>query len=356
LVVTGVVSIPLIGADGTVQGEVLPASRQLLREFVAGPENHLLQVVVDSLCGQGDLYSPLVIYGTSGVGKTLLARGLAERFRDQHDHDVVVKVITGADFARGYANALENRTIDDFRHECRTVDLFVLDDLTEMLTKRAAQQELCRTIDAIENNGGRLLVTTKQNPAAMSSLAAALRSRLTGGLVVPVSLPGAAARRVLVTRLGDAHGMELPQRSARILADGLAVSVPQLQGALLEIRALQQEGPITALSVRRYLALRDNHVRLTPRPIIAAVGKHFGVKVAELKSPSRRQALVAARGVTMHLIRKLTNASYQQVGRALGGRDHTTIIHSCRKTEQRIRQDRATRQAVETIENGLLGR
>ncbi len=353
--VTGVVSIPLIGADGAVQGEVLPASRQLLREFVAGPENHLLQVVADSLCGQGDLYSPLVIYGSSGAGKTLFARGLADRFRDGREQEGV-KVTTGADFARDFAKALENQSLDEFRSEYRNVDLLVLDDLTEMITKRAAQQELCRTIDAIHNNNGRLLVTTKQNPATMSSLFAALRSRLTGGLVVPISLPGAAARRVLVSRLGDAHGLDLPQRSARILADGLAVSVPQLQGALLELRAQHQEGPISALSVRRFLARRDTHVRLTPRPIIAAVGKYFEVKVAELKGPGRRQALVAARGVAMYLIRKLTDTSYQQVGRALGGRDHTTVMHSCRKTEQRIRQDRAMRQAVETIEKGLLDR
>jgi chromosomal replication initiator protein len=326
-----------------------------LRQYVGDDDNRLVQFAVNAFLDASPGCSPLVFCGSTGTGKSLLAGGLAARWK-RHAPATRVVLTTGADFARQFATALETNALDDFRRTYRDAAVLIIDDLHQLGGKTAAQQELIHTFDSLLRHQRRLVATLQQSPAETPTLATALASRLCGGLVVPLLTPGRAARRVIVERLLNKLGIKLPEPVLRLLANDRPDSptqpatVPQLHGAVLQLAnlAAKEDRPLDEHLARHCLAARNT---LCPqlRTIIRQVCQYFQLRAADLKGPTRQQRVVRARGVAMLLARQLTDKSLAQVGRHFGNRDHTTVMHACRKTESLLRSDPAIRQAVDEL-------
>jgi chromosomal replication initiator protein len=339
---TGKRSLP-VAAGGRSNGN---GAAQL--EFIAGPENGLAAVAFQTLLEEEQTrYNPLVIYGPSGTGKTHLARGLVAHFATSRR----ANYIASADFANELTDAINANATPQFRARYRDVELLVLDDLTQLATRKIAQQELIRTLDAVIEGGGQIVVTSRSPTEKIPGLPAALRSRLSAGLALPLLPPGAEVRLELLNRFAALRRVELPKPAAKALADGLSVSAPELLGALIElqIEAKVTGQPIDLSAVRRFLAGRQLRLRPSVRTIAASSAKYFGLKMRELTSPSRRRAVVQARSIAVFLARQLTAKSLEQLGVFFGGRDHTTVLHSVRSIEARLRNDPTTRRAVSDI-------
>jgi chromosomal replication initiator protein len=314
--------------------------------FVAGPENALLVRVLDDLCGRGSPYNPLVLYGPSGIGKSLLAHGLAQRWATGSPADRVV-LTTGADYASGYAAAIESRSVPAWRETHRTADFLVLDDLTQLVTKAAAQIELQHTIDALLLEGRQIVVTARTTPRKISQLIPSLVSRLAAGLTLGVMPPAASARLAILGDIIRKRGLSIEDDAVCLLADQLMVSVPELSGALYDLQAnLGSTEPISRAEVARYLEKRPACRGATLREIATHTARHFALQVADLRSPSRRQQVVRARAVAMYVARQVTDKSLDAVGQYFGGRDHTTVLHGCRTIEGLLAHDAELRQAV----------
>ncbi len=330
-----------------------PPSGTLSCEFLAGPENQLIGVAIDTLLQQAERrYNPLVICGPSGTGKTHLARGLAtKRLLAAAASDERVVFVTGSDFARLLHDAIEADATASFRERFRSASLLILDDFTQLATKRLAQQELIHTLDAVIDGGGQVVITSRSMPSRIAGLAAGLASRLVGGLTVTLAPPAAAARLALIERFASLRRIALPHPAARTLADGLDATAPELSGAIakLQMHAELEGTPIDTNRVRRFLA--DRRLRLRPKmkTIASLAAKQFGLRVGDLRGLSRRRAVVEARGVAIHLARQLTGKSLEEIGRYFGGRDHTTVLHSLETTETRLRSDPAIRRAAADI-------
>ena len=348
----GVFSIPL-GAgvnkapSATLRGK--PPRPSVLDEFIAGPENRLAAVAVKAVFeDQATRVTPLVFYGPSGCGKTHLARGLAEWWEKHHPIAYVV-ALTGAEFAQQYANAVEHDRIDPWRAKLRTAQMLVIDDLAGITGKRGAQQELQQALDELSAKDAIVIVTTQSLPHALSGLSETLRSRLSGGLTVPVNIPGAATRQAIVERFAAARGMPFSKRLVQSLVENLNVPAPVLLGALMELElAMHTDGkPLDAERIRRYLVDHDREkTPVSIRDIATVTAKYFNLKLVDLKSPSRRKAIVSARNTAVFLARQLTDRSLEQIGDYFGGRDHTTILHGYRQADKLARTDPVTKQAI----------
>jgi chromosomal replication initiator protein len=353
-VVDGIFTIPLAGRN-CVDASGPAAAVHPSAQFVAGEENRLAgHALRPFIARTATLYSPLVLYGPRGAGKSHLAYGLAAHWRD-HYPERGAECLPAGEFAREHSAAISQDRLEDWRRGKRALWLLVLEDITQLGGKRAAQHELVSLFDELADREALVVVTARSLPTHSAVLVPALRSRLSAGLAVRLSLPGPQTRRAILEKLAAARGLSLSKRVIHSLADSLPTSVAALAGALaeLELRARTDGQPIDARRVRAFVTERGSSHAPTLREIAALAGKYFGFSLADLKSPKRRQPLVRGRGVAMYLVRQLTGKSFEEIGEYFGGRDHTTVLYGCRRTESLLARDRATRRAVAEIK-GLL--
>jgi len=227
----------------------------------------------------------------------------------------------------------------------------VLDDLQLLAPKQAAQRELAALLDASIECGKRVVLTCSMAPEHLEGFLPSLVGRLVSGLCVEMVLPSVDTRRVLLDQLARQHGIPLGGSVACLLAEGLDTSAAGLGCALMELHVAANmvgEG-ITPQRAREYLAARAAPRRATVSQIARLTARHFSLKVADLRSASRRRAVVRARDVAMYLARILTHTSLKQIGTYFDGRDHSTVSHGCWKTERLLGSDPAIHDAVRTL-------
>jgi chromosomal replication initiator protein len=349
--VDSVVTIPLRGQplprDPRLEGDG-PGS---IGQFFAGRENLLVEPAIEGvLCRRPSAYNPLLLYGPSGTGKSHLARGLAAAWRSRHCGGRVVCTAM-VDFARELAEAIEAQAVEDFRAHWRGAALAVFEDLGDLAGRDAAQEELIRTLDVLVQEGAQVVLTARSAAADLRHLSPPLRSRLVAGLSVPLSPPGPDARWAILHQWSRLRQLDLAEPILGLLVEGLSGTVPELIGAMvqLEVPARHAGRPIDADSVRRFLAKRQKALGPQTRDIAAASARYFSLRLSDLRGAARHRPVVIARDVAMFLARQLTKQSLQQIGEYFGGRDHTTVMHGCRKAEELLQADPAIRQAVDDL-------
>jgi chromosomal replication initiator protein len=300
-----------------------------------------------------------------------VAQKAVERLAQQGEAEPRPKIVQfcGVEFAREYAAAVAGRRVPAWRESVRGAALLVLEDIEPLQDKIAAQSELIHTIDAILNAGGQILVTSRKPIGEMAKLLPGLVSRLSGGLCLAMPRPEWATRAALLQQLAAARGLRLQPNAARLLAEKLEVTAPELSGALNEVaasltvsiasrgasttqnmtgrrRVMARGTEIDVAAVRAYLHQRTENGRVTLHDVARKAARHYGLKVADLRSASRRQGVVAARNLAMHVARQLTAESLSSIGAYFGGRDHTTVMHGCQRAKELVASDPRFRQAA----------
>lgn len=358
----GVVTLSL-GSNATADG----AAVVTLREFIAGPENRLAAATVQWLVGQWLIAkrlcesdadqtnpSPIVFHGPSGTGKSLLVRGLVDCWKRDRAGEKAV-VLSAAEFAQQFAESIDKRNVSAWRSNIRTADLLVLEDLLHLASKTAAQVELLHTLDDLADREALVVVTSRLAPAELTSFLPGLQSRLQAGLCVPVAVPELEARRAILSAWFTARQISLSDGSLRLLARSLVLPAPELSGVLNNMQLAARtagralDDPFVQSYLRQYCAGRHPPLKT----IATHTARHFALRVTELRSASRRRGVVLARDVAMYLSRQLTRKSLKQIGEYFGGRDHTTVLHGCRKTESLMRSDPTTLEAVTSLRQAL---
>ncbi|NQU20016.1 MAG: AAA family ATPase [Candidatus Nealsonbacteria bacterium] len=347
----GVVNIPLSGYSLVRPSGPNAARRHALQHFLVGPENCLVEPAVRSVLdnAQPD-YNPLLIHGPNGSGKSHLARGLAARWETLRRRGRVIYT-SAKGFAGEVADAIETQGSDELRDYYRQAALFVIEDIERLAGKGAAQEELIHTFDFLLTHGRQIVATASTAPAQLKGIRPALQSRLSTGLTLPLAPPGRRTRAVILRRLARLRKLDLGEAAARLLAETVSGNVPDL---LLALDQLEQCGRVDDRSigldaVRAYLSRRKAS-QPALREIAAAAARFFSLKLSDLRSPSRRRPVLTARGVAMYLARRWTDNSLDEIGNYFGGRDHTTVMHSCRKMESLLKTDPAIREAVKQLD------
>jgi len=355
--VEAIIDIPLPGLMFGSPGakENVPRAGDAPSHFLAGPENRLVKVVVRSVIEERpNGYNPIVLYGPSGTGKSHLALGVAAEWKARYRRRV--ECISAVDFARELAEAIETQALEEFRVKFRQAGFLIFEDIGRLIhrtsEKLSAQDEFVHTLDDLIDRDSWVVVTSMVAPYAMSGMLPALQSRLTAGLTLPLALPEPDTRLAIVNRLAELRKIDLPVPAARILAEGFCGTVPELMGALtqLEVPARRDGRRIDVKDVQSLLARRGSECKVSIHAIALATARHFGLKLSELRSPSRHRAVVNARDVAVYLARNIIKCSFDEIGRYFGGRDHTTVMHSWHKIENLFNTDRAMQHEVEKLE------
>jgi chromosomal replication initiator protein len=304
------------------------------------------------------------------VGKSLLAKAIHCRLQQQESGAREVLFYTGATFGRACGLAAETNALPEFRRRLQNVGALIIDDLQQTAGKALVQDELRHALDQLSRRRRWVIVTMRHLPAEVKGLATGVNSRLLGGLVIPLTVPGQKARREILRRLSLAHGMELSGDVLDYLSgivgsmawggrSGLAahtaarlphpLTAVQLDQLLLRLVEASNDQPVDVLQAQqtRGETWAANQPEL--RSISAAVARYFDQKLDDLRGPTRRKEFVQARSIAMYLARRLTDKSFGEVGKHFGDRDHTTVMHACRRTQKLMQQDATVRKAVEDV-------
>ena len=339
--VSAAISIPL------TQETENSRRQSLLRAFYAGPENFLAQQAFESFTSNCERFNPLVIHGPAGTGKSQLARCIATRWQTDNPDSRMLSM-SSAEFARHYNEAIRNDVLSDFRGPFQQIGMFVLEDIETFATKPSTQKELLFLFDRMWRSHVSILVTLRAAPATISGILPALASRLAMGFCLPIAKPGFLARQAMLQDvLGQFPKLMSPKAVDAIAQESHLTAVEMLAAA----RSLMATGqPIDLETVRRELGVRTEAAEVSHARITRATASYFQITQRSLKSASRNRQVVTARGVAIYLMRQLTSESLEAIGKHVGNRDHTTVLHNVRKMERLAQTEPEIQDAISTIQ------
>ena len=320
-----------------------------LVNFVEGKSNQLAKAAAIQVAGNpGKAYNPLFIYGGVGLGKTHLMHAVANQLKD-HNADARLAYVHSERFVGDMVKALQHNTINDFKTAYRSLDALLIDDIQFFAGKERSQEEFFHTFNALLESQQQVILTCDRYPKEVDGLEERLKSRFGWGLTVAIEPPELeTCVAILMSKAAMSH-VDLPEEVAFFIAKRIRSNVRELEGALRRVVATSHftGRPITLEfakdALRDLLALQEKLV--TVENIQKTVAEYYKIRIADLLSKRRSRSIERPRQVAMALAKELTNHSLPEIGDAFGGRDHTTVLHACRRikelreTERRIGED-----------------
>ncbi len=334
------------------------ASRYTFDTFIVGRSNRLAHAGAVAVAEHpGEAYNPLYIYGGTGLGKTHLLQAIAHMVAPQSD----TVYVSAETYTNEFVTALRERSMEQFREKYRNVDVLIIDDIQFISRGEQTQEEFFHTFDALIQRGKQIVMTSDVSPKLLTLLEERLRSRFEWGLIVDIAAPDVETRLAILRAKAEREQIGVPEEVLLLTAHRVQDNIRQLEGALNRIAALARlyKQPIT----RELAAEALNAITSTPRAsvpmpsvILDAVALVTGVPVDAIASKRREKQVAYARHLTMYLLRDLAHQSYAQIGRLLGGRDHTTVLHGFRRIEGLLEKDADVRRDLMEIRAAIASR
>jgi chromosomal replication initiator protein len=317
--------------------------------FVEGKSNQLAKAAAVQVAGNpGRSYNPLFIYGGVGLGKTHLMHAVANKIKERNG-DARIAYVHSERFVSDMVKALQHNTINDFKTAYRTLDALMIDDIQFFAKKDRSQEEFFHTFNALLESQQQVILTCDRYPKEVDGLEERLKSRFGWGLTVAIEPPELETCVAILMSKAAIANVDLPEEVAFFVAKRIRSNVRELEGALKRMvatshftgRAITLE--FTKEALRDLLALQEKLV--TVENIQKTVAEYYKIRIADLLSKRRSRSIARPRQVAMALAKELTNYSLPEIGDAFGGRDHTTVLHACRRvkelreSERRIGED-----------------
>ncbi len=325
-------------------------SRYRFDNFVLGKSNELGFAAASQIAQKpGDAYNPLLLYGSTGLGKTHLLHAIGNHIREQRP-SIKVLYLDSERFVSDMIRALRHGAIDNFKKHYRTAGALLIDDIQFFAGKKSSQEEFFHTFNTLLDSKQQIVLTCDRYPKEVVGLEARLRSRFGWGLTVAIEPPDFETRVAILMNKAQEKGVQLDEPVAFLIAKRLRSHVRDLEGALntLIANARFTGREITESFTREVLRdLLTVHDRLiTIENIQKTVCEYYKIRMAELLSKRRPRSIARPRQMAMALCKELTQHSLPEIGDAFGGRDHTTVLHACRtiaklcETDGRLREDK----------------
>ena len=327
--------------------------------FVVGNNNNLAHAASLAVAeSPGEVYNPLFIYGGVGLGKTHLMQAIAH-FIIENNPSKKVLYVTSETFTNELIDAIRNKENAEkgnaaFRNRYRNIDVLLIDDIQFIIGKESTQEEFFHTFNSLYQDGKQIVISSDKPPKEMETLSERLRTRFEMGLPVDIQIPTYETKMAIINRKAEISGLDIPYEVSDYVATHIKSSIRELEGALTKLSAFSKlsHTPITvefAEQTLKDLISPDAKKEITPELIIQTVADHLNVKYDDLLSSKRTADIVHPRQIAMYLCRQMTTAPLQAVGKALGNRDHTTVIHGAEKIAQEVVKNDSMRNTIDII-------
>jgi chromosomal replication initiator protein len=333
-------------------------ARYTFDTFIVGNGNQLAHAASVAVAeAPGMAYNPLFLYGGVGLGKTHLLHAIGHHAMSSGLHVVYV---TSETFTNEIVNAIRFRTTEEFRAKYRYADVLLIDDVQFIAGKDSTEEEFFHTFNSLYEANRQIVMCSDRPPKAMVALQERLRSRFEWGLIADIQPPDLETRVAILHAKAEGMRFDVPDDVMQFLAGRVQSNIRELEGTLTRLLAFArlQGQPLTVETARssmQTLASDQRQKRVEIGEILQAVADYYRLPFEDLQGKQRDKHIVVPRQVAMYLMRQETESSLLEIGQALGGRDHSTVLHGCEKISREINENTALRKDVLSIRQQLLG-
>lgn len=330
--------------------------------FVVGANNNLAHAASLAVAeSPGEVYNPLFIYGGVGLGKTHLMHSIAH-FILKNNPKAKILYVTSEKFTNELIDAIRNKnntTTTEFREKYRNNDVLLIDDIQFIIGKESTQEEFFHTFNTLYEAKKQIIISSDKPPKEIETLEERLRSRFEWGLTVDIQSPDYETRMAILRKKEEMEGYNIDNEVIKYIATNIKSNIRELEGALTKIVALAKLGTNRDITIElAEEALKDlispNAAReVTPESIMQVVCDHFGITQLDIASQKRSRDIVIPRQIVMYLCRDMTDTPLQTIGKYMGGRDHTTIIHGAEKIAHDMEKNESLRSTVEILKKKI---
>ncbi|GIW54529.1 MAG: chromosomal replication initiator protein DnaA [Nitrospiraceae bacterium] len=325
--------------------------------FVVGAGNQFAHAASMAVAEQpAKAYNPLFIYGGVGLGKTHLLNAIGNHVADHTD--LRIAYVTTEQFTNEVINSIRYDKMIDLRKRYRNIDMLMIDDIQFLAGKERTQEEFFHTFNALYEARKQIVLSSDRFPKDMPDIEERLRSRFEWGLIADLQPPDVETRIAILRKKSEDEGIVLPEDVIHFLATTMKNNIRELEGALVRLGAYSSlTGQAITLEMAKNVLrdlIGDKKKIIVLDDIQEAVSARFHVKISDLKSRRRSKTLVHPRQIAMYLCRELTDASFPEIGRHFGGKDHTTIIHACKQIAKAREADSALNATLESLKEQIL--
>lgn len=335
--------------------------RYTFNTFVVGNNNKMAHAASLAVAeSPGEAYNPLFIYGGVGLGKTHLMHSIAH-FVLQKNPNAKVLYVTSEYFTNELIESIRNgnnSTMSKFREKYRNIDVLLIDDIQFIIGKESTQEEFFHTFNTLHGAKKQIVISSDKPPKDMEILEDRLRSRFEWGLIVDISAPDYETRMAILRKKEELDGYKIDDKVIEYIARNVKSNIRELEGSLNKIMAYAnlEKSEINLALAEKVLKdiISPNEKRVvTPELIINVVAEHFDLSPSDIVGNKRNSKVVFPRQIVMYLCRDMTGITLKNVGKYLGGRDHTTIMNGVEKIEKEIQTSDATRETIEILKKKL---
>ncbi|KND50106.1 MAG: chromosomal replication initiator protein DnaA [Parcubacteria bacterium C7867-008] len=325
--------------------------------FVVGSFNELAHTAaMAAIARPGITYNPLFIYGDTGRGKTHLIQSIGNQYKKQYPNRKVF-YLTSEKFGTDYTDSLQQGTANRFKEKYRQYDLLIMDDVQFLSRKEKMQEELFHLFNTLYDNNKQIVFSSDRAPIAIPDIADRLRGRFVSGMTVDIGEPDNESRIAIVRKKAAMNGITLSDEVAEYIATSVTGSIRELEGVLNSVVChTQVKGiPPDIAEVRQSLRSFSRPSKtVSVKHVVSKIAEFYGIEEESIYEKTRRREVVRPRQVIMYILREDFSVSYPTIGSKLGGRDHTTVIHSCEKVKREVAEDTELAKEIQDIRTLLV--
>ncbi len=321
--------------------------------FIIGPSNQFAGAAAKAVTNAlGKTYNPLFIYGGVGLGKTHLLNAIGNHTIDRSP-DIKLIYIPAEQFTNEFVYAMRNDKMGAFKEKYRNADILLIDDIQFIAGKTGTQEELFYTFNALYESQKQIVISSDRPPKEITPLTDRLKSRFTWGLIADMQPPDVETKLAILWEKAKMEGITLADDVAHYLASRIRSNIREMEGCLIRLGA---HASLTGQKINLDMAkeilkdiIQEDEELITIEKIQKVVCEYYGIKVQELKARNRSREIAVPRQVAMYLSKQMTDTSLSEIGKSFGGKDHSTVIHSCKQVEAKKTTNEEFNRRIETL-------